>query len=178
MTQTRLKKTTFLMSNFLIFGSQLGSQIRKLNSKNRFFSLSWANLGTKGVARHPKRAKMMPKGAPRERKWGQKAYQESQIDSPKCPKTSTTPSGCLQRHNFGVIFKKIHPWILSSKDVSHNLHITILSATRPSRNKPVTLQTQRSQEAPKRVSRQDFERFGAHFGRFLGIHFWFSSRFP
>ena len=83
MSKTRQKKTSFLMSNFLIFGSQLGSQSRKLNSKIECFSLSWANLGQLGHKRRsktpqesqndakrcPKRAQMRPKGVPREPNW-------------------------------------------------------------------------------------------------------------
>ena len=100
MSQTRLKKTSFLMSNFLIFGSQLGSQIRKSNSKIECFSLSWANLGQLGhkrrsktpqesqneTKRRPKRAQMRPKGAPRERKWGQKRSTGAKLTPQSAPR--------------------------------------------------------------------------------------------
>ena len=100
MSQTRLKKTSFLMSIFLIFGSQLGSQIRKSNSKIECFSLSWANLGQLGhkrrsktpqesqneTKRRPKRAQMRPKGAPRERKWGQKRSTGAKLTPQSAPR--------------------------------------------------------------------------------------------
>ena len=159
MSKTHLKKTSFLTSIFSIWGSQLGSQIRDSNSKNRFFSLSWANLGQLGPKRRPK--------TPRETQNEAKKRPKS---VPRAPKRA--------------------------KRAPQNLHITNPSLIRPSHNKPVTLQTgdppfldlkgeaskafgprgpqetpKRSQEAPKRAPRQDFERFWAHFSRFLGIHF-------
>ena len=102
MPTTRLKKTSFLMtlSIVLIFGSQLGSQIRNLNSKIKCFSLSWANLGQLGhkrrsktpqesqneTKRRPKRAQMRPKGAPRERKWGQKRSTGAKLTPQSAPR--------------------------------------------------------------------------------------------
>ena len=82
MSKTHLKKTSLLVSIFFDFGSQLGTQLREQNSKNRLFSLSWANLGQLGpksrpkasretqneIQRRPKTAKMRPQGFPRQPK--------------------------------------------------------------------------------------------------------------
>ena len=92
----------FSASMFLDFWFPTWCQLRKVNSKIEvFFAIfgqlgpTWANLGEKGVPRRPKtsqesqngsnkrpkRAKMKPKGAPREPWW-----------PPKYPKMFTQPS--------------------------------------------------------------------------------------
>ena len=83
MSKTYLKKTSFLNSIFLDL------QIRSLNQKNRFFSLSWANLGQKAAPGRPERPKMRSKSVPRQPKWDQKASQDSQNEAKMCHRTFT-----------------------------------------------------------------------------------------
>ena len=164
MSQPRLKKTSFLMSNFLIFGSQLGSQIRKLNSKIECFSLSWANLGQLGhkrrsktpqesqneTKRRPKRAQMRPKGAPRERKWGQKRSTGAKLTPQSAPRHP--------QDNQAKIF-----W----KDSCMNLY----SGDPPF----LVLKGEASKaEAPRGLQERIFTDFGLHFVRFW-VLFWRSS---
>ena len=101
-------------------GSQLGAQIRASHSKNRFFSLSWANLGQLRPKRSPKRPQKSPKRP--------KMRPQSTPGRPKRPKMRPNSA----RH------PKKPKW---AKKAPQNLHITNPRLTRPSQTKPVTHQT-------------------------------------
>ena len=90
MSKTHLKKTSFLMSIFRNFGSQLGSHIRKLKSKNRPF---FAILGQLG----PTWAKRACQEGPRDPKWGPKALQDRQNDAKRRPKTTKMTQKCTTK---------------------------------------------------------------------------------
>ena len=93
MSKTRLKKTLFLTSIFLRFGSQLGSQIRKSNSKNRLFSVSWANLGQLGHKRRSKTPQEVPQESANETK---RCLKRAKLTPQSVPRHPQDPQGVFR----------------------------------------------------------------------------------
>ena len=177
MSKTRLKKTLFLTSIFLIFGSQLGSQSRKLNSKIECFSLSWANLGQLGhkrrsktpqesqneTKRRPKRAQMRPKGAPRERKWGQKRSTGAKLTPQSAPRhPQDNQAKICWKDSCMNLYSGDPPFLVLKGEAS---------------KAGVQEAPKRPQEAPKRSPRGNCERFCEDLSCILLIFFCFSLMF-
>ena len=175
MSQTRLKKTLFLTSIFLIFGSQLGSQIRKLNSKIECFSLSWANLGQLGhkrrsktpqesqneTKRRPKRAQMRPKGAPRERKWGQKRSTGAKLTPQSAPRhPQDNQAKIFWKDSCMNLYSGDPPFLVLKGEASK----AVAPKRRPRGPK-------RAPRGFRRPPRGDFERFWLSFWPMFGF-FW------